>query len=255
MMRKYLVSCLFLFFTIVTQAQLPAKVINCFMNKLLIIFISSLFLTACQEGELSLESNSENSTEELVEEEDIRDQIDTNFRAGDIIFHRSSTTQSMAIQLATNSPFSHVGIIYEQDGQPYVFEAVQPVKITPLRNWIARGVDKTYVLKRWKEELSEAELQEMYKLGQTWLGKNYDLDFAWSDDRMYCSELVYKLYKRVAEVELGELKALKERNLSNPLIQKALNRRYGKNNWPLDRKMISPGDLFESDELILVREG
>lgn len=225
------------------------------MNKLLLIFIGSLFLMACQEEELSLESDSENPTDELVEEEEIRAEIDTNFRAGDIIFHRSSTAQSMAIQLATNSPYSHVGIIYEQDGQPFVFEAVQPVKITPLKNWIARGVNEAYVLKRWKEELSEAEIQEMYKLGQTWLGKNYDLDFAWSDDRMYCSELVYKLYKRVAKVKLGELKALKERNLSNPLIQKALNKRYGKDNWPLDRKMISPGDLFESDELLLVREG
>jgi hypothetical protein len=60
-------------------------------------------------------------------------------RNGDIVFQTSRSPQSLAIQLATKSPYSHMGIVYVQGGAPFVFEAVQPVKLTPLRSWIERG--------------------------------------------------------------------------------------------------------------------
>ena len=50
-------------------------------------------------------------------------------RDGDIVFHTSRSSQSLAIQLATKSPYSHMGIVYLRDGKPFVFEAVQPVKL------------------------------------------------------------------------------------------------------------------------------
>ena len=61
------------------------------------------------------------------------------FQNGDIIFQTSMSNQSKAIQLATNSRYSHMGIIYENEGQYYVYEAIQPVKLTPLEQWIKRG--------------------------------------------------------------------------------------------------------------------
>ena len=51
---------------------------------------------------------------------------------GDLIFQTSLSSQSQAIQLATNSKYSHCGIVYIENGQFYVFEAIQPVKTTPL---------------------------------------------------------------------------------------------------------------------------
>ncbi|VTR45020.1 Orthopoxvirus protein of uncharacterised function (DUF830) [Serratia fonticola] len=42
---------------------------------------------------------------------------------GDIIFHTSRSAQSLAIQQATGSRYSHMGIIVLRDGKPYVFEA------------------------------------------------------------------------------------------------------------------------------------
>ena len=69
---------------------------------------------------------------------------------GDIIFQTSKSSQSKAIQLATNSKYSHMGIIYENNGRYFVYEAVQPVKLTPLKEWIDRGEDEHYVVKRIK---------------------------------------------------------------------------------------------------------
>ena len=42
-------------------------------------------------------------------------------RDGDIIFHTSRSAQSLAIQRATHSPYSHVGVIFLRDGKPFVF--------------------------------------------------------------------------------------------------------------------------------------
>ena len=48
------------------------------------------------------------------------------------------------IQTLTNSELSHCGIINYRSGKPYVFEAVNTVKLTPLSQWISRGVGAKY---------------------------------------------------------------------------------------------------------------
>ena len=72
-------------------------------------------------------------------------------REGDVIFQISRSEQSRAIQLATGSEYSHMGIIYVSDGEYYVYEAIQPVRLTPLANWVKRGEDGHYVVKRLKD--------------------------------------------------------------------------------------------------------
>ena len=41
--------------------------------------------------------------------------------------------------------------------------------------------------------------------GSQFLGRPYDLTFDWSHDRMYCSELVYKVYDRALGIKIGDL--------------------------------------------------
>jgi len=72
----------------------------------------------------------------------------TKLHNGDIIFQISTSSQSKAIQLATHSKYSHMGIVYEQNNQFLVYEAVQTVKLTPLDSWIQRREGEHYVVKR-----------------------------------------------------------------------------------------------------------
>ena len=58
---------------------------------------------------------------------------------GDIIFQTSRSSQSLAIQRATKSQYSHMGIIFREGDETLVYEAVQPVRKTPLAAWIKRG--------------------------------------------------------------------------------------------------------------------
>jgi uncharacterized protein YycO len=175
---------------------------------------------------------------------------DTDWQTGDIVFQDSESTQSKAIKLATNSKYSHCGIVMNLNDEWMVLEAVQPVRVVPVKEWIAQGTDSEYSKKRLKDKdmLTTEVANKMWKIGESYIGKNYDIFFDWSDDRLYCSELVYKIYQRGAGIELGTMKKLKEYNLNSKEVQDQLKLRYGAD-IPLNHKMISPQDIFESDLL------
>ncbi|HPX59474.1 MAG TPA: YiiX family permuted papain-like enzyme, partial [Bacteroidales bacterium] len=175
---------------------------------------------------------------------------------GDLIFQTSLSRQSKAIQLATKSKYSHCGIIYKENGQFLVFEAVQPVKTTPLDKWIARGKNGHYVIKRLKNAdqlLTAKTLQKMKQESEKFKGKNYDLTFEWSDDKIYCSELIWKVYQRAVGVEVGKLEKLKDFDLTSETVKAKMKERYGEN-IPMDEIVISPAAIFESELLITVKK-
>jgi uncharacterized protein YycO len=175
---------------------------------------------------------------------------------GDIIFQNSNSTQSRAVEMATHSKYTHCGIVYLKGNDYYVLEAVQPVKTTDLASFIARGNGGHYVIKRIKKAkqiLTDSVLNNMQAIGNQFLGKNYDITFEWSDDKIYCSELVWKIYQRGAGVEVGKLATLKEFDLNNELVKRIMRKRYG-NNVNYKEKVISPASVFESENLELVKE-
>lgn len=181
-------------------------------------------------------------------------QIATQLRDGDLIFHTSQSAQSRAIQLATHSSYSHCGIVYKEAENWQVFEAVQPVKRTPLADWVARGQGGHFVTKRLRDAkaiLTPTALARLKAAGQPMLGHNYDLYFGWSDDRIYCSELIWKVYERGLDRRLGQLQQLRDFDLSNPAVQAKLRERYGRN-LPLAETVVSPVSIFNSPELVTV---
>ena len=180
----------------------------------------------------------------------------TEFQNGDIIFQTSTSGQSKAIQIATGSKYSHMGIIYKLGNDFFVYEAVQPVKLTPLNDWINRGENGHYVVKRIKKSeslLNPETLTKMKKIGEKYSGKDYDLYFEWSDSRIYCSELVWKIYKEAVGLEIGKLEKLSDYNLTDKAVKQKLAERYG-DNIPDDELVISPASMFNSDQLITVFE-
>lgn len=174
---------------------------------------------------------------------------------GDIIFQTSLSGQSKAIQLATKSKYSHCGLIYKEGSNIFVFEAVGPVKRTPLEKWIARGKDGKYVVKRLKnadQVLTPSTLKMMKQEGDQFNGKNYDLTFEWSDDKIYCSELVWKIYQRATGIEVGKLGKLSDFDLTSEAVKKKMKERYG-NNIPVNEIVISPSAIFDSELLTAIK--
>lgn len=217
----------------------------------LLFAISALFLLSCDTN-VSRASEPEQATVVSPAVET----IDTNYHNGDIIFQSSMSGQSMAIQLATHSVYSHCGLLFSDNGRWYVYEAVQPVKKTPVEEFISRGDNNYFVVKRLAGAdsiLDAAAMKKMRQAVNSHLGKNYDLWFGWNDERIYCSELVWKAYKDATGLEVGAPKPMGEYDLTHPEVQRIMKQRYG-NDIPKDELMISPGSIFESKLLVTVRE-
>lgn len=175
---------------------------------------------------------------------------------GDIIFHTSRSSQSLAIQKATKSQYSHMGIIYLERTKPFVFEAAETVKLTPLHDWVARGKDGHFVIKRLAkatEILDPDALKRMKQVGNAFKGKHYDLYFEWSDDRIYCSELVWKIYNRALGLDIGKRQTMSEFDFSDPMVQAKVRERFG-DSLPKNEIVISPAAILASKLLVTVHE-
>ncbi len=181
---------------------------------------------------------------------------DDLFQSGDLIFQTSLSEQSKAIQLATDSKYSHCGIIFREQGGIFVFEAIQPVKKTPLNAWISRGKDGHFVVKRLKEAnrvLTPPTLKKMKEIASDFEGKDYDATFEWNDDKIYCSEFIWKVYERATHLKIGNLERLGDFDLSSKQVKTKLAERYG-DQVPLNEIVISPKAIFESELLETVVE-
>jgi len=184
------------------------------------------------------------------------DSFAEQFRDGDIIFQTSRSELSIPIQKATHSQYSHMGIVFIKSGSPYVYEAIKTVQYTPLRKWIDRGEGGHYVVKRLREAdriLTPQAVKKLRQAGTKFQGKPYDSYFEWSDKRIYCSELVWKIYDRGIGIRLGRLQKLRHLDLSDPIVKTKMKERYG-SKVPLKETVISPGEMFSSDLLVTVNE-
>lgn len=168
-------------------------------------------------------------------------------REGDVIFQTSQSQQSPLIQIATRSKISHCGIIVMKDGEPYVLETLKTLVITPLDKFIARGKGGRYWLKR-------SNIENIKIKYDSYLGKPYDLAFKFDNDKFYCSELIYDIYKNQLGIELCEPKKVSDYLILGtdklPMIEKAMKKR----GITKEQYAVAPVDVFESDYLEDVNE-
>ena len=176
---------------------------------------------------------------------------------GDIVFQASRSDQSDAIRRATGSPYTHMGLIFLEQGKPLVLEAVGPVKWTALDEWIQRGVGRRYVVKRLADPsplISPGGAGRLRAAADRFRGRPYDFYFEWSDKRIYCSELVWKAYRNPFGIQIGALERLRDFNLRDSVVAANLKERYGEA-IPRDEIVISPASMFHSDKLRTVYKG
>ena len=108
--------------------------------------------------------------------------------SGDLVFETSSSAQSAAIQWATGSRWSHVGIVeVSPAGEVYVIEALARVSRTPWPAWLRRARRGGEVLALRPRGLSAAQRAAAAAEAAKLLGRPYDPRFGWGDDRIYCS--------------------------------------------------------------------
>src|SRR3954447_18203738 len=112
---------------------------------------------------------------------------------GDILFQSLPRGPVVrAIEGATHSPYSHCGIVGQDEGGNWVvYEALHGVEITPLRKFLDRGREGGFAVYRLKGN-EQANVPAVLSNVKTHLGKPYDIHYDWDDENIYCSELIYK---------------------------------------------------------------
>ena len=177
---------------------------------------------------------------------------DASWRDGDILFQGSISPQCKAIEQATRSPWTHCAIVFIDANGPYVIEAVQPVRRTELKEWLARGRNGVYVVKRLKEPLDASAIERMKAEAAKYMNMDYDAYFQWDDERIYCSELVWKIYKQGAGIEVGEIERFGDMDLTGREARMILNDRFGEA-VPKDEPVVTPASIFRSPLLVTAR--
>lgn len=176
-------------------------------------------------------------------------------QVGDIIFHKSQSQQAAAITEASGSSWTHVGIIVSNAGKWYVAEAVGPVKATPLQDFINRGKNKEYKIYRFKhfnpKTMTTALVNTIKKYN-----KPYDIYFEWSNERTYCSELVYKAMLDVTGHEVGNVQRFKDLRLDGPYVKALIKKRLTDTGRELDpnEEIITPVAQMREADLTLVKQ-
>ena len=172
------------------------------------------------------------------------------YQEGDIILQGLNSLQCQAVKAATNSDFSHCGIVIEQDGELKICEAIGPVIISEISEFTEASQDGHYKVLRLKNGSIDHNQLSTYCNAE--MGKPYDIYFNWDDSEIYCSELVWKAYE-ASNIELCKTRPLKDYDLTSPLVQQILQERYAPK-IPYAEPMIAPEDFLHTDVLEVVLE-
>lgn len=172
---------------------------------------------------------------------------------GDLMLHRSRSSQSTALRAATGSPYTHVGLAFHRDGGVFVLEAVQPVRWTPLAEWASRGEDGAVVALRLVDDarLASGGALRLRAEAERYLGRPYDGLFAWSDERIYCSELVFKAYRDALGVEVGRIQPMGSFDLTSPAVRALIQARAA-GKVDLNEPVVAPSGLLGDEDVRVV---
>ncbi|MCK5581309.1 MAG: hypothetical protein KAJ18_08560 [Candidatus Omnitrophica bacterium] len=171
-----------------------------------------------------------------------------DIREGDFIFQHLPGKLLRIISDVTQSQYSHCGIIVKKNNKFYVLEAIGPVKETPLNQWISYGIKDQFTIVRLKKHYQK-NIPQIIKAAYQFQGLPYDIQYEWDDQKIYCSELIYKAAKRGAGIELANFKRLGELNWQP---HQDFIRYIANGELPLNRAMITPEDVAFSEKVHVV---
>lgn len=167
-------------------------------------------------------------------------------KAGDVVFQALGNSPLIdMIEGCTKSGYSHCGLVAQKDGKWVVIEAIGPVREIPLGDWIQQGRKDGFAAYRLKAPFA-AKADAFVKAAYTFLGKPYDIRYRLDDEKIYCSELVWKSFRKATGEDLGKLMKLKELDWK-PYV--ALIKQLENGDVPLEREIITPVAVARAKQL------
>lgn len=134
-------------------------------------------------------------------------EISKNFKTGDIIFRKEDSFLSDKFEKMDGRGYSHIGIIYFKDKKAHVLHIertkdTNDLKVDSLKKFLKYA--QKYKVLRAKTTINQSILNRQIK---KLIKQNppFDMNFdTKSDDKLYCTELIYKLYKKHFSLDLSK---------------------------------------------------
>ena len=153
------------------------------------------------------------------------------------------------IEGASRSPYSHCGIVVKNHDEWFVFEAIGPVKSTPLSDWISQGREYHFDAFRLHDQHRKF-IPSFIEAALTYEGRPYDIRYRLDDENIYCSEIIYKAFLTASGLELGSKIKLAEMNWQP--YEYTIRQLEG-GQLPLERQMITPVSISLDTKLFQVQ--
>jgi uncharacterized protein YycO len=157
-------------------------------------------------------------------------------REGDIVFIETTSFQSKFVKMGMLSIWSHCGIAVDTPEGVQIMEADTTVRIVPVERFIKKSVGGKYIIKRPEQQLSQPINKER------WLGKWYDLKFSFDNEEVYCSELVWLIYKEQGIELCPPIKINEHFMVRFKMLQEALRER----GISPEQEAVAPCDLLRA---------
>ena len=163
--------------------------------------------------------------------------VDVNaLQEGDVVFNESQSAQSPYIKVGTMSKWTHCGIVVNTPEGMKVLEASKTVRLTPFAKFIGAAKNDNWCIRRPEQKISTPIKYSKY------LGQPYDLEFKFDNGKMYCSELVWLVYKDQG-IELCKPRKVSSFLMTRlPKVKKLMNKR----GISMDQKAVAPVDIYKA---------
>lgn len=97
----------------------------------------------------------------------------------EILFYCQCGRTRQSDSTCQKSKFTHVGIVFIENGKPMVYHAIEPVSKDSFDEFIAMSTNKQYVVKGLKDQtlLTPVVINKMPEQAKKQLGMHYDIGF------------------------------------------------------------------------------
>ncbi|AWB65305.1 hypothetical protein C2869_02085 [Saccharobesus litoralis] len=178
-------------------------------------------------------------------------QLTPKLKSGDIIFTSIPNVLYQAIEQATQSPTSHVGLVLNIKGQWMVAESRVPLSCyTPLEAFIHRSKNHWFSVKRLPQTLSASEIATMQQYCEQHLNEWYGLGFNYDSDKQFCSKFVFDAYRTALHVDIGQLKTFEQLLTENPNTPLLFWKLWFLGCIPWHRQTITPQSMYLDPKLL-----
>lgn len=177
--------------------------------------------------------------------------VASHLKEGDLVFLDIDSVIFEQVAVATQTWTSHVGVVVYEEGWYVAESALLKSRKTPLCKFLSRTQDERFEVRRLKNALTEAQLQDLKEYLNSRMGIFYDTGFNYDSGQLFCSKLVYDAFQNIG-ITVGSIKTFEQIFGENPNGSLTFWKWWFLGRIPWERRTVTPKDQLVDDDFFTV---